>query len=163
MSLQGLIWLQPCHFRDRMYFPSLLELQLCRTVHNIISRRSQLVLINFSSFLFAQIQRERFGLNLLKGTEYFNGYNKRVNSQISNAFSVAGYRFGHSLVRNQFDRLSQSSFEHKCNQCHGKDTKFLPIPVLDFGNPQYLYDKGNGGVDSITRGLLKTPASKADG
>lgn len=100
-------------------------------------------------------------LALLKGTRYFNGYNPNVNAQMSQAFSAAAYRFGHSLVQEEFLRLSQHSFEHKCN--NDSKSEFYPIPVKDFGNPTYLYDKCNGGVDSIFRGLVKSPAAKIDG
>ena len=79
-------------------------------------------------------------------------------------FAVAAYRFGHSLVQEEFRRFSQNGFEHKCDKCDGNEkTEYMPIPVLDFGNPQYLYDKCNGGVDGIFRGLLKDAAAKPDG
>ena len=80
---------------------------------------------------------------------------------MSQAFSAAAYRFGHSLVQEEFLRLSQHSFEHKCN--NDSKSEFYPIPVKDFGNPTYLYEKCNGGVDSIFRGLVKSPAAKVDG
>ena len=80
---------------------------------------------------------------------------------MSQAFSAAAYRFGHSLVQEEFLRLSQRSFEHKCSD--DSKSEFYPIPVKDFGNPTYLYDKCNGGVDSIFRGLVKSPAAKIDG
>ena len=80
---------------------------------------------------------------------------------MSQAFSAAAYRFGHSLVQEEFLRLSQNGFEHKCN--NDSKSEFYPIPVKDFGNPTYLYDKCNGGVDFIFRGLVKSPAAKIDG
>ena len=42
-------------------------------------------------------------------------------------------------------------------------TEFRPIPVLDFNNPQYLYETDQGGVDAIVRGLVKDSAAKSDG
>ena len=80
---------------------------------------------------------------------------------MSQAFSAAAYRFGHSMVQEEFLRLSQNGFDHKCS--NDSKSEFLPIPVKDFGNPTYLYDKCNEGVDSIFRGLVKSPASKVDG
>ena len=81
---------------------------------------------------------------------------------MTNAFSVAAYRFGHSLVQEWFKRFSQIGFEHKRTEC-GLKTEFRPIPVLDFNNPQYLYETDQGGVDAIVRGLVKDSAAKSDG
>ena len=65
------------------------------------------------------------------------------------------------MVQEEFLRLSQNGFDHKCS--NDSKSEFLPIPVKDFGNPTYLYDKCNEGIDSIFRGLVKSPASKVDG
>lgn len=100
-------------------------------------------------------------LSLLKGRRYFKGYNPDVNAQMSQAFSAAAYRFGHSLVQEEFLRFTQDGFEHKCSS--DSKSEYPSIPVLDFGNPTYLYDKCSGGVDSIFRGLVKSPAAKVDG
>ena len=108
------------------------------------------------------MQINKFDLGLLKGTEFFKGYNQSVNAQMTNAFSVAAYRFGHSLVQEWFRRFSQIGFEHKRSEC-GLKTEFRPIPVLDFNNPQYLYETDQGGVDAIVRGLVKDSAAKTDG
>ena len=83
---------------------------------------------------------------------------------MSAGFAVAAYRMGHSLVQEVFRRFSQNGFEHKCDECDGKGkSEFLPIAIKDFGNPQPLYDKCQGGIDSIFRGLVKNAAGKADG
>ena len=78
---------------------------------------------------------------------------------MSQAFSSAAYQFCHSLVREEFRRFSQDGSEHKCDG--DSKTEFLPIPVKDFGNPTYIYEKG--GIDPIIRGLIKDPAAKVDG
>ena len=72
-------------------------------------------------------------------------------------FSVAAFRFGHTLIQEWFRRFNQRSFQHK------DKSEFRPIPVLDFENPQYLYEICQGGVDAILRGLIKDAAGKADG
>ena len=111
----------------------------------------------FIVFFFNVTQIAKFGLGLLKGTKFFKGYDKRVNAQMNAGFSVAAYRFGHSLIQELFRRFNQPSFQHKEN------SEFRPIPVLDFENPQYLYEICQGGVDAILRGLIKDPAAKLDG
>lgn len=35
---------------------------------------------------------------------YFTGYNEYIDPAVSNVFSVAAYRFGHSMVRSHFGR-----------------------------------------------------------
>lgn len=126
------------------------------------------IVSNFSTLLSHKVRfffsMKRFRLQPLKGGKFFTGYNRRVSAQVSTAFAVAGYRFGHSLVQEMFNRFDQDLFEHQCSKCDGKGkSEFLPIAVLDFNNPEYLYDSCKGGVDTIIRGLVKDPAGKADG
>ena len=102
-------------------------------------------------------QITKFGLGLLKGTRFFNDYDETVNAQMTAGFSVAAFRFGHTLIQEWFRRFNQKSFQHK------DKSEFRPIPVLDFENPQYLYEICQGGVDAILRGLIKDAAGKADG
>ena len=93
----------------------------------------------------------------MKGRSFFKGYDKSTNPSVFAAFAVAAFRFGHSLVQEEFRRLTQTGLRR------AKKEKFLPIPVKDFGNPFYLYEKCEGGIDSIFRGLVKDPAAKVDG
>ena len=109
-------------------------------------------------FLLHNAQIAKFGLELLTGTRFFNGYNRRVNAQMTAGFSVASYRFGHTLIQEWFRRFNQRSFQNT-----ESESEFRPIPVLDFENPQYLYETCQGGVDAILRGLIKDPAGKLDG
>ncbi|XP_073249801.1 myeloperoxidase-like [Porites lutea] len=121
---------------------------------------AQLQVITYNEFLPLVLSERtitKFGLRLLTGTRFFNGYNRRVNAQMTAGFSVAAYRFGHTLIQEWFRRFNQRSFQHR------EKSEFRPIPVLDFENPQYLYETCQGGVDAILRGLIKDPAGKADG
>ena len=116
--------------------------------------------IKLDRFLPISVQIRQFDLQLLPRDDFYTGYDPAVNAQMSTAFSVAAYRFGHSLIQNTFSRFTQEGFQHKCD-CDDK-LEFLPIPLCDFGNPTYLYDKGQGGVDAIFRGLMKDPAATID-
>lgn len=75
---------------------------------------------------------------------------------------MAAYRFGHTLVPDFINRPGQNFYETNCEQCSSKKN-FLDIALADFGNPQYLYDIGNGGVDAILRGLTNGSAGEVDG
>ena len=85
----------------------------------------------------------------MKGKTFFKGYNPDVNTSIFAAFAMAAFRFGHSLVQEEFQRFTQRRFEHKySNNLKGQ---FLPNPMKDFDNPFYLYEKCAGGIDSFQR------------
>ena len=129
-----------------------------RTCCSDYTRKAIVVLVCSCCFVFFRTtQITKFGLRLLTGTRFFNGYDRRVNAQMTAGFSVAAYRFGHTLIQEWFRRFNQRSFQHR------EKSEFRPIPVLDFENPQYLYETCQGGVDAILRGLIKDPAGKADG
>ncbi|PFX20658.1 peroxidase mlt-7-like [Stylophora pistillata] len=136
--------------------------QIYQEARRIVGAELQVITYNeFLPLLLSPKAIRDNNLALLQGRQYFNGYNPGVNAQVSQAFAVAAYRFGHSLVQEEFLRFTQEGFEHKCSK--DSISEYSPIPVLDFGNPTYLYDKCNGGVDSIFRGLVKSPAAKVDG
>ena len=100
----------------------------------------------------------------MKGKTFFKGYDENANPSIFAAFAVAAFRFGHSLVQEEFRRFTQSGFQHESSSYFtGQKERFLSIPLKDFGNPFYLYEKCEGGIDSIFRGLVKDPAAKVDG
>ncbi len=79
------------------------------------------------------------------------GYNPFVDATIPNSFAAAAYRFGHSLVRNELDRL---------------DVNFrrLDIGPLNlnraFFNPLAYFE--SGGTDPITRGLTVARSNPTD-
>ena len=51
---------------------------------------------------------ELFSLNLVKGNQYYKGYNTSVNPTVSNVFGAAAFRFGHSLVQGQLLRCDKN-------------------------------------------------------
>ena len=121
------------------------------------------IIINYytTQFVLFFFQIKDFDLMLLKGKTFFKGYKTDVNPSIFSGFAVAAYRFGHSLIQDEFRRFSQEGFQ--CQSCNHEKDEFFSIPMKDFGNPFYLYDKCEGGIDSIFRGLVKNAAAKADG
>ncbi|XP_078600459.1 peroxidasin homolog [Branchiostoma floridae x Branchiostoma japonicum] len=93
-----------------------------------------------------------YGL-VLRRNGYYNGYDETVDPTISNVFATAAYRFGHSLVKSQFER-STSSYNHLAHS---------PVQLThSFFNPQQVYNNVQGGLDSIVRGLASTPHEKFD-
>ena len=92
------------------------------------------------------------------GPEVFNrvigpypGYNPEVNAGTANAFATAAYRYGHSLIRPQFDRL-------------GPDFSPLAIGPLNLRDAFFNPGQFNAslGTDPILRGLVNVNARRVD-
>ena len=79
------------------------------------------------------------------------GYNPDVDPSVPNAFATAAYRYGHSLVRPQFDRLD-SNF---------RPLSIGPLNLVDaFFNPDQA--RISLGTDPIVRGLVNTNSRRMD-
>ena len=89
--------------------------------------------------------------NLNRFIGNYNGYNSDVDPTIPNSFSTAAFRFGHSLIQNEFKRL-------------GSGYSYLSIGSLGlrdaFFRPQ-AYEESLG-TDPITRGLLSVNSRSID-
>ena len=81
----------------------------------------------------------------------YNGYDPTVDSTIPSAFSSAAYRFGHSLIRNQLERLDRDY----------NPLDIGPLPLVEaFFNPiNYFHSDG---TDPIVRGLIVDRAETVD-
>ncbi|XP_035666021.1 peroxidasin homolog [Branchiostoma floridae] len=94
----------------------------------------------------------KFNLTLTQDG-FFSGYDPTVNPGIYNVFATAAYRFGHSMVQNEFDRFTPKFLPN--SQC--------PIKLaFSFLNPSYVLDDAQGGPDSILRGLTAQPRQDFD-
>ncbi|CAH1257377.1 PXDN [Branchiostoma lanceolatum] len=94
----------------------------------------------------------RFNLSLTEDG-FYQGYDENANPTISNAFSTAAYRFGHSLVDDKFTRATPD---------YTPGTK-CPIQLaLSFFNPSHIFDNDQGGPDSIIRGLISQSSELFD-
>ncbi|XP_030762974.1 peroxidasin homolog isoform X2 [Sitophilus oryzae] len=92
---------------------------------------------------------ELFELRLLK-EGYYKNFDKRINPTVSNAFSTAAFRFGHSLVQNSFIRTDN---HHRS----------LPNNVTlheEFLNFHNIWSPGS--LDRLLLGLSNQPSQKRD-
>jgi hypothetical protein len=79
----------------------------------------------------------------------YRGYDKRVDPGISNEFSTAAYRFGHSMLSPQLIRIN------------GPGQELVSTSLKDaFFNPRLIH-KG-GGIESIFRGMAAQHAQEVD-
>ncbi len=85
------------------------------------------------------------------GPGAYTGYKSSVNAGITNVFSTAAYRFGHSMVSGTLWRLRRN----------GKPINAGHVPLRNaFFRPWRLVDEG--GLEPIFRGLAKKVAQDAD-
>lgn len=81
----------------------------------------------------------------------YSGYNPEINPGISNLFSAAAFRLGHTLLSEVITRLDDD----------GKDTKQGNIELREcYFNP--LIVKISGGIEPFLKGMAANPQQKLD-
>lgn len=108
----------------------------------------------------AQIQKIMFDdyLPIILGIDFFstsgldsyNGYDENVDPSIPNVFATAAYRFGHSMVQDEFKRLNNN-------------LETIPEGDLDLVDAFFdLSHFNDTGTDPVIRGLLYQEARSVD-
>lgn len=126
--------INPCWDDEKLY----------QETRKIIGAMQQV--INFKEFLPVM-----FGRHMDTFISPYQGYNPFVDATIPNSFAAAAYRFGHSLIRSELDRLDENY-------------RRMDIGPLNlnraFDNPLAYYE--SGGTDPITRGLSVARTNPTD-
>jgi len=98
--------------------------------------------ITFNEFLPALLGEDAMGA--------YQGYDPAVNPSISNVFSTAAYRFGHSMLSSELLRLDSAGEVVEAGNLALRDAFFNPAELID------------NGIDSILRGLASQQAQEID-
>lgn len=102
--------------------------------------------------LLGNMTMQQYGLFPLTGSNVFTGYNPRANPSITNEFTTAAYRFGHSMILNKLDRFNSLNQ----NMSAAVSLFDMIFQVDEAYNAQY------NGMESLFIGLLNDLAGKAD-
>ncbi|CAK8685029.1 salivary peroxidase/catechol oxidase-like [Clavelina lepadiformis] len=122
-----------------------------QTTRAIVTALEQIV--TYDHFLPTIIGRKhmhRFGLNLVR-KGYWYGYDSTYDATVSNAFTAAAFRFGHSMIRSTLSRPQASWRNSRNSELTLKDSFFNSEPLMHVE-----------GAGSIVRGFLKDKAQKVD-
>ena len=88
-------------------------------------------------------------LLLKKLPPYSGRHNSRMNPTLVNGFATAAFRFGHSLIPNEFAQLDA-----------GFNTKFKPVTLQEaFLNREWIVKHG---IESTILGLVKNSTKEVD-
>ncbi len=81
----------------------------------------------------------------------YSGYDSTVNPEIANLFATAAYRFGHTMLASELNRLSESGDEYSGGHLSLQQAFFAPYLLQD-----------EGSLDSLMRGMSATTAESLD-
>ena len=78
----------------------------------------------------------------------YRGYNSRVNPNITNVFSTAAYRFGHTMLPSELLRVDNNGNEIEAGNVAMRDAFFNPGEIVEHG------------IDSVVKGLTLQTAQE---
>ena len=81
----------------------------------------------------------------------YPGYNPETDPTVSNLFSAAAFRLGHTMLEDEFLRLDYEGREMKQGRVALKDAYFNPLLI-----------KFSGGIEPFLRGMAKQVQQKCD-
>ncbi|XP_039274364.2 salivary peroxidase/catechol oxidase-like [Styela clava] len=102
--------------------------------------------------LLGPVWTKRFDLKLLDHG-YWEGYDSDYNPSISNEFTTAAFRFGHSQVAEILSRPDVLFRQQKHRDVKSAGTFFSSVPLLE---------RNGGGPGSFMRGFMMDNAEKTD-
>uniref|UniRef100_A0AC35TFT8 SprT-like domain-containing protein n=1 Tax=Rhabditophanes sp. KR3021 TaxID=114890 RepID=A0AC35TFT8_9BILA len=126
--------------------------RLYQESRRIIAAQFQHIIYNeFLPFLIGLPRMQKADI-VAKKNGFYTGYNYTCDATISQPFQTAAYRFGHTLIRDDLQRMN-SDFKNV--------TRALRL-VDVFDNAKSLYERRGNGFEAILMGLVGTPAMDFD-
>jgi len=117
----------------------------------IIAMHQAITYKEYLPLLLGNQMMERYDLDLVPAG-YFYGYDASIDSTVSNEFTTAAFRFGHSMIIDQLS-LPDADWEEKRPPIVMKDALF---------NPDAYINSTHSDVDPIMRGLFTDSSQEAD-
>jgi peroxidase len=110
----------------------------------IIAAMHQVITYNeYLPLLLGPLYMKRYELNVVENGYYY-GYDATIDASVSNSFTTAAFRFGHSMIN---DELSMPNADWSSSQ------EAIPMKDSLFNPDAYLNDT-HSNVNPILRGLL---------
>ena len=121
-------------------YPEFSDEQIYQQARAIV--RAEIQAITFNEFLPALLGKDAIAP--------YEGYNPDINPGISNLFSTAAYRFGHSMLSSELLRLNVDGTVVEEGNLALRDAFFAPQQIVD------------GGIDSLLFGAANQLAQEID-
>ncbi|CAB4069637.1 PXDN [Lepeophtheirus salmonis] len=130
-------------------FPTMDKETIFEEARRIVGAENQNVVYGqYLSSLFSPKLMDRFGLRMTSKSRY----DSKINAAISNGFATAAYRFGHSMVQGDIQRIGLTAAD--------SNTSFFPKDA--FFNMQHYEAKDGLGLEEVILGLLHQPSQSYD-
>jgi len=119
----------------------------------VIAQIQQITYNEYLPILLGDKVMNDFRLRSGTGAEKIKIYDPNVDPRVTNEYSASAGRFGHSMIRTDYSRLDS-------------DYKSTGLKSFLLRNSYFrandLYDREEGGLETILRGMLHDPLMKAD-
>ena len=135
--------------RNHNYWAKLIcKANKCLDDEEIYQRAKTIVVAEYQNIIFREFLPFLLGCD---GLSPYEGYDETVNPQITNEFSTAAYRMGHTLVSETLLRLGCDYKPIWCGNISLKNAFFKPWNL-----------KNGGGIDPLIRGMLNSNSNEYD-
>ncbi|CAL8121494.1 unnamed protein product [Orchesella dallaii] len=114
----------------------------------VIAEYQHIIYNEWLPVIIGRSYMETFGILPLYD-DYYNGYDSAIDGSVSNAFTTAAFRMGHTLVQGTFNLQS------------GSGNVVGRLQLRDFFNNPHLL-RQPGVIDLLNKGLLTQPIQKFD-